>query len=578
MDINPEIYFDKSTIPVSFENTEKILSQMKNCICKIYKNKGETGTGFFCKIPYPNQSKLLKVLITNNHVLNENDLKNDNIIKYTIKDDKQIRKIKINNNNRKIYTSKELDITFIEIKENEDNINEFLEIDEELINQNEEYIETTYKNKSIYILHYPFGKDIVVSYGNLDKIKNEQINHFCNTSKGSSGSPILSLDTLKVIGIHCGSNKDDNENCNKGIFMKFPIKEFNKQNKKIFHLLYKSNSFVPNYFFNERIFGDKFVENNKDKCIVIINDKEYDLYTLDYGVIANGSFEIKLKEIEIITDMSYMFYECNNLPDISKWDTSNFTNMSYMFFRCNNLPDISKWNTSNVTDMSNMFNQCNNLPDISKWNTSNVTNMNNMFYYCKDLPDISKWDTSNVTDMSNMFCNCNNIPDISKWNTSNVTNMNNMFYYCKDLPDISKWNTSNVTDMSYMFHDCENIPDISKWDTSNLINIKGIFGGFTNLPDISKWDTSKIDNFSLLTLKSSPINIIFFDIHSGRKINIVGDEIMTFSNLVKIFHTKANISSNTNNVKFYFKGNEIDPNSNKLLKELNIKNCDRINY
>ena len=274
MEINPEIYFEKSPKPVSFENTEKILSQMKNCICKIYKDKGETGTGFFCKIPYPNQSKLLKVLITNNHVLNEDDLKNDNIIKYTLKDDEEIRKIIIDDNKRKIYTSEELDISFIEIKENEDNINEFLEIDEEIINKNKEYIETTYKNKSIYILHYPLGKDIVVSYGNLDKINNDQINHFCNTLNGSSGSPILSLDTLKVIGIHCGSNKDENENCNKGIFIKYPIKEFNRQNKKIFTLSYKLNPNELEYNSYFEIFGYNFVENNKDKCIMIINDKE----------------------------------------------------------------------------------------------------------------------------------------------------------------------------------------------------------------------------------------------------------------------------------------------------------------
>ena len=154
MEINPEIFFEKSTIPVSFENTEKILSQMKNCICKLYTKDGGKGTGFFCKIPYPDQSKLLTVLITNNNILDENELKNNNIIKYNLKDDKQITKIKINKNKRKIYTSKEFYISFIEIKQNEDNINEFLEIDEEIINKNEEYIEITYKNKSMYILHY----------------------------------------------------------------------------------------------------------------------------------------------------------------------------------------------------------------------------------------------------------------------------------------------------------------------------------------------------------------------------------------------------------------------------------------
>ena len=554
MEINPEVFFEKSPKPISFGNTEKILFQMKNCICKIYKENGKKGTGFFCKIPYPNQSNLLKVLITNNHILNEDDLKDNNIIKCTLKDDKEIREIILDKNKRKIYTSKELDITIIEIKEN-DNINEFLEIDEEIINQNKKYIETTYKNKSIYILHYPLGGDIVVSYGILDKINNEQINHFCNTLNGSSGSPILSLETFKVIGIHCGSNKDENEKCNKGIFIKYPIKEFNKQNKKIFYLFYKFNPMDPNCRFIEmRIFGDKFVENNKDKCKMIINDNEFALFTHIYGEIVNGSFEIKLKEIKTITDMSYMFYKCNYLPDISKWDTSN------------------------VTNMSGMFSGCNNIPDISKWDTSNVTNMSGMFSGCKNFPDISKWDTSNVIDMSFMFCCCEYLPDISKWNTSNVINMCNMFYHCTNLPDISKWDTSNVTDMSYMFHKCNNIPDISKWNTSNVINIKGIFGGFTNLPDISRWDTSKIDNISLLTLKSSPINIEFYDTDSGRRIFIVGDEIMTFSNLFKIFYTKANISNDTKNFIFYFDGRKIDPNSNKLLKDLNFKNYTRITF
>ena len=75
--------------------------------------------------------------------------------------------------------------------------------------------------------------------------------------------------------------------------------------------------------------------------------------------------------------MSYMFYHCyNNIPDISKWNTSNVNNMSYMFSFCKDLPDISKWDTSNVNNMGGMFSFCDNLPDISKWNTSNINNFN----------------------------------------------------------------------------------------------------------------------------------------------------------------------------------------------------------
>lgn len=39
-------------------------------------------------------------------------------------------------------------------------------------------------------------------------------------------------------------------------------------------------------------------------------------------------------DISQATDLSYMFYESNNLIslDVSNWDTSNVTNMSYLFY------------------------------------------------------------------------------------------------------------------------------------------------------------------------------------------------------------------------------------------------------
>ena len=61
----------KKIYPISIKGTKKILRQMQNSICKIYINTGEIETGFFCKIPYKN--KLLPVLITNNHVIYEED-------------------------------------------------------------------------------------------------------------------------------------------------------------------------------------------------------------------------------------------------------------------------------------------------------------------------------------------------------------------------------------------------------------------------------------------------------------------------------------------------------------------------
>ena len=87
-----ESYIEFQPIPIDIEGTKKIVSQMENCICKIYQN-GKKGTGFFCKIPFPDKNNLLNVMITNNHILNQNDIENNKIIKiimYKIK-----KKIKI---------------------------------------------------------------------------------------------------------------------------------------------------------------------------------------------------------------------------------------------------------------------------------------------------------------------------------------------------------------------------------------------------------------------------------------------------------------------------------------------------
>jgi len=127
---------------------------------------------------------------------------------------------------------------------------------------------------------------------------------------------------------------------------------------------------------NINIFGYEFVKNNKDKCTMITDNKEYKItQTFKVKNIFNSNIKIKLKGIDNITNMSSIFNKCytlSSLIDISKWNTNNITNMSWMFNEClllSSLPDISNWNTNNVTDMNHMFSECrslSSLPDISK--------------------------------------------------------------------------------------------------------------------------------------------------------------------------------------------------------------------
>ena len=80
-DINKEKFYKNSIEPVSIEVTEKIIYQMKKCVCKIY-NSGSTGIGIFTKIPFKNGEKT--VLITIHHILGENEIKNNKIISYIL--------------------------------------------------------------------------------------------------------------------------------------------------------------------------------------------------------------------------------------------------------------------------------------------------------------------------------------------------------------------------------------------------------------------------------------------------------------------------------------------------------------
>jgi surface protein len=112
---------------------------------------------------------------------------------------------------------------------------------------------------------------------------------------------------------------------------------------------------------NIKIFGSALVENNKDKCKIIYEDKLYNLKEY-FKFNSKGSkdiFSIGLFGINKISD-AYVS-GCTLLRSIktlSKWDTSNVINMSGMFSFCSELesvPKFLKFNTLNVTDMSICF-------------------------------------------------------------------------------------------------------------------------------------------------------------------------------------------------------------------------------
>ena len=160
--IKDEKYIKDSPEPLSIDATEKILDQMKKCVCKIYN--GKEGTGFFIKIPYKNST--LTVLMTNNHIIEEQDIIDNKIITIYLNYEKKERNIKLDKE-RLWYTNKDLDTTIIEIKENNDNIKFFLELDDKIkdcMSMNKDdisnFLKNIYSNKSIYLLNYTQEKEV----------------------------------------------------------------------------------------------------------------------------------------------------------------------------------------------------------------------------------------------------------------------------------------------------------------------------------------------------------------------------------------------------------------------------------
>ena len=96
------------------------------------------------------------------------------------------------------------------------------------------------------------------------------------------------------------------------------------------------------------IFGEKFVEINKDNIELDINGEINSL--IDKYKLKKGKNNIKIKIKSKMSDLQCMFYECNNLKKIDELkylNTKYCNNFSYMFYGCSSLSDIKgleNWN------------------------------------------------------------------------------------------------------------------------------------------------------------------------------------------------------------------------------------------
>jgi len=369
---------------ISYECSKKIITQMERNICKI--NIGKTqGTGFFCKIPFPTEEKMLPVLMSNSHVMNEDLLNQANAkIELDIKEENEVKKITLNN--RMKYTNEEYDITIIEIKP-EDNINNYLELDANIINyiDNDKDKNKEYRNETIYIIQYPENK-LSVSYGILDKIykdKKYNFSHKCITKGGSSGSPILNINN-KLIGIHKEGN-------NKGTFLNYPIKEF------IQLLNIKNNNDILLQEFN-----NKYNDNIPDTKI-----NELDLSKRNLGSeVLNDLSKIDFKELEDL----YLFG--NNISDIKVLEKVKFDKLELLDLCSNQISDINILEKVNFKELKKLYLFNNKISDIKVLEKVKFDKLEILNLGINQITDINILEKVNFKELKELYLYDNKISDI----------------------------------------------------------------------------------------------------------------------------------------------------------------------
>ena len=466
--------------PVNKHITEEILNQMNNTFY-IINQKDET-IGFFCYIKFKN--KKIPTIIINNYIKNED-------IKYTID-------ILINNNIKKIevydiiYKNKEYNITIMLIKNN--NTLKYIELDDKLY---EDEYEMLNNKESIYILQYNDMKNILVSYGIINKINKNQIIYSGNINTNSKYSLIFNLNNNKLIGIHKNNFKYYNKGINFNSIIHKLIYEYKHNNYKkkenIINVTIKINKEDINkeiYFLDNYEYKDNNGKIHKDGNLKELNELNTELYinNLKYKYhkyflpIKVGIYDIKLKFNVNIKDSSYMFAGCKNIIYINfnSFNTKNVINMKYMFYDCINLKKLNLFSfcTKNVINMEGIFGNCKSLKnlDLSSFNVKNISNMSYMLYNCINLEELNLFSliNSNVNNMSCMFFNCTNIKNL----------------------DLLSLDTKKSIDMSFMLYNCKNYKnlDLSLYKSKN-INIDNIFkNNMTIIYEINK-NKNKIQLF-----------------------------------------------------------------------------------
>ena len=574
MEVEKESELNNSPKVIKYESIKKIIEQMEKNICliateKISEKKSEKesykesiqeqGTGFFCKIPFPNITNKLTVLITNNHIIDKDLLDNKGKTTIYIENEKEGREM--NFKNRMCYTNKEYDITIIEIKE-KDNIKNYLELDDEIMkvvlnddNDNFEYIK-----KTVYIIQYP-ENELSVSFGLIDSIEDgkEKYNfyHKCRTNHGSSGSPILNSENNKVIGVH---KSGTNVNVNKGVFLDKPIKEFirlnctkavniDNSNKENLKNGSKNNFQANNSNIKEENMNnnrDNHLDEEKDNNVVnpdiynIMNEQSFKEFCRKYNINnATGLINLNKNLIENegvkylskveLKELKQLYLQNNNISDINPFEIAKFENLQKLDIGNNEISDINILGKVNFLRLKELYLFHNNISDIRVFEKvkferleilnlgdnkisdikaiekTNIKGLKQLFLYGNIISDISPLKKFNLQKLIILNIGDNKISDISILENTNFKELKELFLYGNRISDIEVLANLNFDKLEKLDLGRNIISDINVLEQVNLKELKQLFLYNNKISDIKVIDRINLENLELINLRENGI-------------------------------------------------------------------------
>ena len=199
---------------ISIKTNEKLL-KISNKSVFLIKVGENCGTGFLVKLILPSETEPLYGLITNNHVIDSDFIKNNSSFKIfvnpkpenSLNDSEYFKDSNVNtkniniNEDSYIFTSELIDITFIQLDEEFLKNSEYLFLDPDNDDGKEK--------ESIYIFQYP-KLQLFFASGSIESSSGINYFHTASTDNGSSGSPLLN-ENMKIIGVHKAGIKLEKE-------------------------------------------------------------------------------------------------------------------------------------------------------------------------------------------------------------------------------------------------------------------------------------------------------------------------------------------------------------------------------